>query len=56
VRAQKTLAVLFFRIASYNINMRLQFLYSKNKEKEKLLNIYDEYQWFIDNDFPIILP
>lgn len=36
--------------------MRLQFLYSKNKEKEKLLNIYDEYQWFIDNDFPIILP
>ena len=36
--------------------MRLQFLYSKNKEKEKLLNIYNEYQWFIDNDFPIILP
>gem|GEM_PF-587856 len=56
MRAQKTLAVLFFRIASYNINMRLQFLYSKNKEREKLLSIYDEYQWFIDNDFPIILP
>ncbi|MDD5638439.1 MAG: hypothetical protein PHO28_00840, partial [Candidatus Pacebacteria bacterium] len=55
-RTQKTLAVLFFRIVNYNINMRLQFLYSKNKEKEKLLNIYDEYQWFIDNDFPIILP
>ena len=36
--------------------MRLQFLYSKNKEQEKLLNIYDEYQWFIDNDFPIVLP
>ena len=36
--------------------MRLQFLYSKNKEREKLLSIYDEYQWFIDNDFPIILP
>ena len=36
--------------------MRSQFLYSKNKEKEKLLNIYDEYQWFIDNDFPIVLP
>lgn len=36
--------------------MKLQFLYSKNKEKEKLLNIYDEYQWFIDNDFSIILP
>lgn len=36
--------------------MKLQFLYSKNKEKEKLLNIYDEYQWFIDNDFPIVLP
>lgn len=36
--------------------MKLQFLYSKNKEREKLLNIYDEYQWFIDNDFPIVLP
>lgn len=36
--------------------MKLQFLYSQNKEKEKLLNIYDEYQWFIDNDFPIDLP
>jgi len=36
--------------------MKLQFLYSKNKEREKLLNIYDEYQWFINNDFSIILP
>jgi len=36
--------------------MKIQFLYSKNKEKEKLLNIYDEYQWFIDNNFPIVLP
>ena len=36
--------------------MKIQFLYSKNKEKEKLLNIYDEYQWFIDNDFPVVLP
>ena len=36
--------------------MRIHFLHSKNKEKEKLLNIYDEYQWFIDNDFPIVLP
>lgn len=36
--------------------MKLEFLYSQNNEKEKLLNIYDEYQWFIDNDFPIVLP
>lgn len=36
--------------------MRLNFTYSKTKEKEKLLNIYDEYQWFLDNDFPVILP
>ncbi len=36
--------------------MKLQFLYSKIKEKEKLLNIYEEYQWFVDNDFPIVLP
>lgn len=36
--------------------MKLQFIYSKIKEKEKLLNIYEEYQWFIDNDFKIVLP
>lgn len=36
--------------------MKLQFLYSKIKEKEKLLSIYKEHQWFIDNDFPIVLP
>jgi len=36
--------------------MKLQFLYSKIREKEKLLNIFEEYRWFIDNDFPIILP
>jgi len=36
--------------------MKLQFLYSKIKEKEKLLNIYEEYQWFIDNGFSIVLP
>lgn len=36
--------------------MKVQFLCSKNKEGEKLLNIYDEYQWFVDNDFSIVLP
>jgi len=36
--------------------MKVTFLISKTKEKEKLLNIHSEYQWFIDNDFPIILP
>jgi len=36
--------------------MKLQFLYSKTKEKEKLLNIFEEYQWFIDNNFPMVLP
>ncbi len=36
--------------------MKLQFLYFKIKEKEKLLNIYEEYQWFIDNDFFVVLP
>ncbi|MDD4358447.1 MAG: hypothetical protein PHY30_01370 [Candidatus Pacebacteria bacterium] len=36
--------------------MRLQFLYSKDREKEKLMDICDEYQWFVDRDFPIILP
>jgi len=36
--------------------VKLQFLYSKIKEKEKLFDLYDEYQWFIDNNFPITLP
>ncbi|NCN22561.1 hypothetical protein GW934_03670 [Candidatus Falkowbacteria bacterium] len=36
--------------------MKLRFLYSKIKEKENLLTIYKDYQWFIDNDFPIVLP
>ena len=36
--------------------MNLRFLFSKTKEEEKLLTIYKEYQWFIDNNFPIILP
>lgn len=36
--------------------MKLQFFYSKNKEKERLLSIYGDYQWFIDSGFPIVLP
>ncbi|PJC00961.1 MAG: hypothetical protein CO073_04820, partial [Candidatus Komeilibacteria bacterium CG_4_9_14_0_8_um_filter_36_9] len=57
VNIQKILWPFFIlSILSYNIDMKIQFLYSKNKEREKLLNIYDEYQWFIDNDFPIVLP
>ncbi|MFH1611847.1 MAG: hypothetical protein ABH887_01100 [bacterium] len=36
--------------------MSVNFLSSKKQELEKLLDIYDEYQWFIDNDFPIFLP
>lgn len=36
--------------------MKLKFTFSKEKEIDKLINIYSEYQWFIDNDFPISLP
>ena len=36
--------------------MRLLFLFSKEREIQRLLNIRSEYQWFLDNDFPIILP
>lgn len=36
--------------------MKLKFHFSKNQEAEKLLDIFHEYQWFIDNDFPIVLP
>ena len=41
---------------AYDISMKLQFLYSKTKEKEKLLDIYEEYQWFIANSFSVVLP
>ncbi|MFH0906898.1 MAG: hypothetical protein V1829_01435 [bacterium] len=36
--------------------MKVLFLSSKEREKQRLLNIHFEYQWFFDNDFPIILP
>jgi len=36
--------------------MRLSFLSSKTREIQRLLNIRSEYQWFLDNDFPIVLP
>ncbi|MAF20206.1 MAG: hypothetical protein CMI55_00830 [Parcubacteria group bacterium] len=36
--------------------MRLSFLSSKTREIQRLLNIHSEYQWFLDNDFPIVLP
>ncbi|MCX6723452.1 MAG: hypothetical protein NT094_05350, partial [Candidatus Staskawiczbacteria bacterium] len=36
--------------------MELRFLYSKEKKKKNLLHIFDEYQWFIDNNFHIVVP
>lgn len=36
--------------------MKLSFRFSKEKEQKRLLNIHSEYQWFLDNDFPIFLP
>lgn len=36
--------------------MKIKFLASKKKEVEGLINLYGNYQWFIDNAFPIILP
>lgn len=36
--------------------MELQFLYSKIRERERLLKISKEYQWFIDNNFLVVLP
>ena len=36
--------------------MKIKFLASKNKEVERLINLYEDYKWFIDNAFPIILP
>ncbi|MDD5639424.1 MAG: hypothetical protein PHR47_01290 [Candidatus Pacebacteria bacterium] len=36
--------------------MKLKFTFSKKREIDKLINIYSEYQWFVDNDFPISLP
>ena len=36
--------------------MKIKFTYSKTHENEKLIGIQNEYQWFLDNNFPIILP
>ena len=36
--------------------MRVKFLASKKNELKRLVNLYGDYQWFIDNDFPVILP
>jgi len=36
--------------------MRLSFLSSKQREIQRLLNVHSEYQWFLDNDFPVVLP
>ena len=36
--------------------MRVLFLSLKEREKQRLLNIRFEYQWFLDNNFPIALP
>jgi uncharacterized protein YjaZ len=36
--------------------MKIQFTFSREKEIDKLINISSEYQWFIDNVFPISVP
>ncbi|MBL7053175.1 MAG: hypothetical protein ISS02_00720 [Candidatus Portnoybacteria bacterium] len=36
--------------------MKVLFLSSKEREIQRLLNIHSEYQWFLDNEFFIILP
>lgn len=36
--------------------MKINFYHSPLREKERLVNIFSEYQWFIDHHFSIILP
>lgn len=36
--------------------MKVKFLSSKKQELKKLSDLFLDYQWFIDNDFPIVLP
>lgn len=36
--------------------MKVRFVYSKAQEIEKLVNLHAEYQWFLEQKFPIYLP
>ncbi|MFH1457308.1 MAG: hypothetical protein ABIF17_04345 [Patescibacteria group bacterium] len=34
----------------------VKFIISKKRETERLADLFAEYKWFVDNNFPIILP
>ncbi len=36
--------------------MKVSFSHSKDREMQRLLRLRDEYQWFIENDFPVVVP
>jgi len=34
----------------------IKFITSKKRETERLVDLFAEYRWFVENDFPIVLP
>lgn len=40
----------------YNVGMKIEFVHSLEDEITRLVDLGQKYQWFLDNNFPIILP
>ena len=38
------------------ISNAIKFITSKKRETERLVGLFNEYKWFVKNDFPIVLP
>ena len=36
--------------------MEVEFTYSINQEKARLVGLFSEYQWFLDQKFPVCMP
>jgi len=40
----------------FMISNAIKFITSKKRETERLVGLFNEYKWFVKNDFPIVLP
>ncbi|MBU4482212.1 hypothetical protein KKC16_02050, partial [Patescibacteria group bacterium] len=47
----------YFLLYDYSMNKyTIKFITSKKRETERLVDLFAEYRWFVENDFPIVLP
>ena len=47
----------YFLLYYYLMNTNsIKFIISKKRETKRLADLFVEYKWFVENDFPIILP